>query len=67
MGTTLDTDKVLKLFKEEGLTVRQLKERFNTTSERIREIIKKSGLAIAGRRKVPDRQQRSLPRVKGRL
>ncbi|OPY65412.1 MAG: hypothetical protein A4E57_03212 [Syntrophorhabdaceae bacterium PtaU1.Bin034] len=50
MPTTPDKEKILKLFREEGLTVRQLKERFNTTAARIREIIKKGGMSTGLRK-----------------
>jgi hypothetical protein len=40
----IDTEKIVKLFYEEGLTVPQLKERFNTTGTIIRAIIKEAAL-----------------------
>ncbi len=46
----IDKEKIVRLFKEEGLTVRQLKERFNTTALIIRGIIKRAGLVLSGGR-----------------
>jgi hypothetical protein len=50
ISTKVDSEKILKLFMEEGLTVTQLTERFNTTAVKIREIIRKGGVTLGGRR-----------------
>jgi hypothetical protein len=42
----IDKEKIVRLFREEGLSVKQLKERFNTTALMIRTIIKKTGGAV---------------------
>ena len=50
ISTQTDSEKIIKLFTEEGLTVRQLTERFNTTAVKIREIIRKGGITLGTRR-----------------
>jgi hypothetical protein len=45
-----DSEKILRLVKEEGLTVSQLTERFNMTAVKIREIIRKGGISLGSRR-----------------
>jgi hypothetical protein len=42
----IDKEKIERLFREEGLTVMQLKERFNTTALMIRTIIKKADVPV---------------------
>lgn len=50
ISTKADREKILKLFREEGLTVSQLTERFSMTAVKIREIIRKGGVTLGPRR-----------------
>lgn len=50
ISTQADSEKIVRLVREEGLTVRQLTERFNMTAVKIREIIRKGGITLSSRR-----------------
>ena len=60
ISTKTDSEKILRLFTEEGLTVSQLRERFNTTAVKIREIIREGGMSLGARR--ASRKEGSLSR-----